>query len=330
MGTSISVIEGGLPVGFPEWIRFFINLGARWTKSTSRRLLLVSTPCDSQAAGLVALGAMVTRMGQRAHDEQRRHYLRLWEFARSGRPVLLRHRVRKGLFSTRLETTPAGSERVTIGKHEVPDSERFLLLEANAVEWRIDGDPVQEIRQDVTGGRIPYESFYAAITGGETPILEENLARTDSRILLAGRASGLQFTYELMSSIEFELEGKRVTLAELLTISGWAPARVSWIRYRSSRRVKAGATPFDRPGGPPEIIIADGYGAFLEVLNDTECQESNADVIGIFDRTGDADSQEALMERLTALRQWYQPAATADVVGELPAGISASLLQKSV
>ena len=45
----------------PDWASFLLRLGVKFPLDPieTRRICLVSMPCDSAAAGLVALGAMV-------------------------------------------------------------------------------------------------------------------------------------------------------------------------------------------------------------------------------------------------------------------------------
>ena len=46
---------------FPDWVNFLIKFGFRWPagESKKRRIALVSMPCDSPAAGLISLGALI-------------------------------------------------------------------------------------------------------------------------------------------------------------------------------------------------------------------------------------------------------------------------------
>jgi hypothetical protein len=48
----------------PRWIEYLIHLGYVWPRDISerRRIALISMPCDSAAAGLVSLGALVREL----------------------------------------------------------------------------------------------------------------------------------------------------------------------------------------------------------------------------------------------------------------------------
>jgi hypothetical protein len=71
-GSSIRFSEAGDPWReVPQWADFLIRLGWAWpTNDAGRsRVCLVSMPCDSAAAGLVTLGAMIRDFGNpRAND----------------------------------------------------------------------------------------------------------------------------------------------------------------------------------------------------------------------------------------------------------------------
>src|SRR5688500_2530714 len=47
--------------GIPAWVHFLTQFGYGWPSGSSRpkRIALVSMPCDSAAAGLITLGALV-------------------------------------------------------------------------------------------------------------------------------------------------------------------------------------------------------------------------------------------------------------------------------
>jgi hypothetical protein len=45
----------------PDWVEFLIHFGYRWHRNNlqQRRIALISMPCDSAAAGLISLGALI-------------------------------------------------------------------------------------------------------------------------------------------------------------------------------------------------------------------------------------------------------------------------------
>ena len=96
--------------GVPEWAFFLIEFGFAWLAEPhpSRRIALVSMPCDSAAAGLIALGAMRRCLEFDDANDAGSHYQRLQELAhRHPKSLVLHHATEKGRFEfCRLD--PAG------------------------------------------------------------------------------------------------------------------------------------------------------------------------------------------------------------------------------
>ncbi|MBV6417422.1 MAG: hypothetical protein CMLOHMNK_02122 [Steroidobacteraceae bacterium] len=67
----------------PPWADFLIRLGHGWPASPSgrERICLVSMPCDSAAAGLIALGAMIRDLGNPRANDLDGHYDDLCRYA---------------------------------------------------------------------------------------------------------------------------------------------------------------------------------------------------------------------------------------------------------
>jgi hypothetical protein len=68
----------------PQWARFLIQFGYRWPMASPgrRRIALVSMPCDSAAAGLIALGALIRDLGNDTATNVNGHYEALLRYAR--------------------------------------------------------------------------------------------------------------------------------------------------------------------------------------------------------------------------------------------------------
>ena len=74
---------GNAWVPIPAWARFLLDLGYRWPRTDSgrNRVCLVSMPCDSAGAGLVALGAFVRDLGDARANDSHSHYDNLKRYA---------------------------------------------------------------------------------------------------------------------------------------------------------------------------------------------------------------------------------------------------------
>ena len=79
---SFSECDGAW-VPIPAWARFLIDLGFRWPRTDSgrNRVCLISMPCDSAGAGLVALGALVRDLGDGRANDSDSHYDNLKRYA---------------------------------------------------------------------------------------------------------------------------------------------------------------------------------------------------------------------------------------------------------
>lgn len=68
----------------PPWVEFLIKFGYEWRREPkgSRRIALISMPCDSAAAGLIALGAMVRDLADSNANDVAGHYDKLLQYAR--------------------------------------------------------------------------------------------------------------------------------------------------------------------------------------------------------------------------------------------------------
>jgi hypothetical protein len=68
----------------PRWAEFLIRLGYDWPalESRPRRIALLSMPCDSAAAGLVTLGALIRDFGNPNANDAGTHFEALLRYAR--------------------------------------------------------------------------------------------------------------------------------------------------------------------------------------------------------------------------------------------------------
>src|SRR5262245_44381956 len=68
----------------PGWAAYLIQLGFHWPKRNEerRRIALISMPCESAGAGLVALGALVKGLGDPSANDIDGHYDALLRHAR--------------------------------------------------------------------------------------------------------------------------------------------------------------------------------------------------------------------------------------------------------
>jgi hypothetical protein len=323
----------------PSWVRFLINLGNGWPRSgpKPRRIALISMPCDSAAAGLIAVGAMVRDLADPRANDVDGHYDKLLLYARQFlescescdmkckpeikhcghakqatgklRSPLLPHQTFK--ISTRTnfeERTLAWTYRNGVIEWPTPQY---------AINWHIEGEPPPEWNQP--DGELSSNTYQALLD--ELTVLPENLKRSYSGLCFAGRAGGESVSRELCSSIRFNNGIAEYGLDELLTIHGWSKCNVSRIAFFNPRTEK-----LDRSNAASNLVIADGDTSFLKVCD--HAQFAASDIIGVIHRNVERDRLEAVGAKILP-NQWMS--ADTDKLCELPTlprGISIAILKE--
>lgn len=305
----------------PLWAKFFLGAGHQLqsTLGNTRRIILLTTPCESAGAALLTLGAMRFRLSQEGADDLAAHFARLQALAGTSHadsPLCdIRSRGRRaGPFLVSSVEQDTGHVWV---RHTTIEGDRRLITPATAMNWRFHDEPPLQLQH---GARIPYRELYNRLLSGADAICPGNLARSDSAICLMTRPRGERATRAVAADIRLAAGGLEAGLDELLTVRHWAAERISRVVLFNTRKGE-----FDRHTRPPQLVVADGDDAFLRSLNEPEMRL--ADVIGIVPRTLDRDRLEALGHRLADLEQWYrrdEPLSAG--IGELPVGVSVALL----
>lgn len=304
-GSQLLFSEGGERFGpLPPWVRFFLELGFRWPDDDVRRVAIVSTPCDSPAAGLIALGALVRRLGEPESNDLGTHKRRIRELRPGHRGTLRRNGDRGHYVVHRRD--PDG----TLWLEHTVKKERLQFIEYRAGDWYFDGESPAEAR---TGSELPWLTLYRALAPSGFSIDESNLRYSDSNIVLAGRSTGQAVLAEMLANLAFKHEANTASVLMLLALQDHQLAgNASRIRYLNPRA--SSGREFDRPGSAPRTVIADGSDALLCSLSSEPCE--SASIIAHIPRTDDQSRLEEVGERLGGLRQWFE--SDAEVVQRLP------------
>ncbi|TAJ92732.1 MAG: hypothetical protein EPO31_10955 [Gammaproteobacteria bacterium] len=338
----------------PFWVDFLIRLGYRWPASTMgpRRIALLSMPCDSAAAELVALGAMIRDLGNSNANDIAGHYAALMRYARQylehcrgcdlpecdpaakrcGYVAKATGRLRYSPSLRKVYTVsrstdlangrialerPAGRTRSRSGEMNGPVTS--WPNAEHATNWHIENEPPPQLAS--SEGALSEGPYRQIIT--EAEIHSNNLRRSYSGLCLVGRAGGEGATREICKSVRFQFSGGDYSLSDVLTIHRWSMAvPISRVIFYNARTEK-----FDRHTPQPSLVIADGDTSFLKVLGGTEFQRS--DVIGVIHRVVERDRLEALGNQMLGLQQWY--AEDTEMLGGLPAApraIGLSILKR--
>lgn len=333
----------------PSWAKFLIDFGYSWRRAelspTKRRIAIVSMPCDSAAAGLISLGALINDLGNPKANDIDGHYKSILRYAhqflnfcrdcelaeceprvkRCGFSHKASGQVRSPLYPRKIfsvsdrtdfqtgqiawETRGRGNSGPAIS---FPDPDY-------AINWQIEGEaPVQINAESEKLTEAKYDSFYP-----QENIVADNLERSYSGLCLAGRVTGETATKERINSISFKFGFAEHNLSELLTIKNWSRnIIVSRITFFNTRTGK-----MDRSGTIPGLVVADGDNSFLRVLSCSEFQQS--DVIGVMHRSIERDRLEDVGNKISSLRQWYQDGVDFNqIITSAPRGMGVMVLER--
>lgn len=303
----------------PKWAEFLLKFGFAWRDSpvNSRRIALISMPCDSAAAGLIALGAMRKVLELNEANDTGAHFERIKALAtKRAEKSFLRHRRWKGRFVVEIIDR---NGMVWVRKERSETADRMTITPNDANDWQFEREaPVQAL----VGNPVPYEEFYGGLIPGAEPSLAANLRLSDSRICLAGRAGGESALRRMLSGVRFQTCGRTTDLSQLLTIQAWSPGLISRVTFFNARTSK-----LDRATGIPQLVVADGDQAFLKVIEAETFRF--ADVMGVIHRTMERNKLEAVGNKMVDLRQWYSPDAQMPAGNPPPNGIAVSVIRRN-
>ena len=299
----------------PPWVRFFLSLGYTWPRNDQkiRRICLVSMPCDSPAAGLIALGAMVRDLGDPLANDVDAHSKRLLNYARQylehcklctiqcypdqkqcGYTKQATGRLRSPL----LRGTVRISDQTDFDAGELKWLQGDSLVTRNRdhlKDYNIEDEPPCEWN-DAIGelSRGPYESLFR-----DAAIIGENLRRSYGGLCLAGRGLGQSATRSAYEQVHIGEAGCEYSLSQMLAISEWSDCRISRLVYFNSRTRQ-----MNRRAVSPNLVIADGDSAFLRAFDHVDFQ--SADLLGVVHRTLDRERLEAIGTKMQP-NQWFAP-----------------------
>lgn len=309
----------------PSWARFFLCAGYRLqsTVGSTRRIILLTMPCESAGAALLTLGAMRFRLTQEGANDLAAHFSRIQALAgtiHTDRPLCdVRHRgKRAGPFLVSTIEPDTGYVWV---QHTSARDDRRLITPAAVMNWRFHDEPPLYLQD---GTHVPYRELYDSLLPDAGAIFPGNLSRSDSVICLITRLTGETATRAVAADIRLSVGVEEARLDELLTVRQWAAGLISRVVLFNTRKGEP-----DRYTRCPQLVVADGDQAFLRALDEREMQQ--ADVIGVVPRTLERDRLEALGHRLAHLEQWYRrDDAMSAGIGDLPVGIATAFLTRRV
>jgi hypothetical protein len=303
----------------PEWVDALVNFGFDWAGKVGqgrRRIAIISMPSESAAAGLAALGALSHRLTMEGANELEDHRRRVRE---------LKDESVHGLYyrSNGSETGPFyscsdGTEMRLVyegGKNRYSGLKQ-LVMDGMEGKIRFSGEPPVFQENAVEG-----ESVYQEIPGCGNEILMENLKSTDKWLCFAGRKKGRVDAERILKSVSFKAGGREFDLKQLLLLSNGHRSIYRTCYYNTRGNANVNELPLNRIG----LVVADGLGSLVKVLDQKEFAEKN--VIGVFHRVRKRDDLEALDERMSELDRFYDRQAM-DSGTALPTGVGATVFER--
>ena len=326
----------------PGWVNFLIRFGYCWSRSDheGRRVALMSMPCSSPGAGLIALGALIGDLGKVQANDLDTHNDVIFNYARQYLeyckdctlaicdPIIKRCgfdseslgvirsvRRKNNIYRVSAETD-CDKRKLVIFESRNPSAKTEINQEY-LINLYVDGAP-PAVSPSAEAG-LPESAYQGLID--EAQIHPSNLRKSYSGLVLAGRAKGSSDTKAAYGAVHFSSQNETYTLTELLAIHGWADSKVSRTAFFNAR-----TEDIDHTVAQPRLVVSDGDSSFLKSVDTFR----KSDVIGVIDRSLDRDRLEVIGQKISALKSWYQPDTEFQALLPIPVpGISITILKKS-
>jgi len=315
----------------PQWTADLIRLGETWNQANAkhaRRMAFVSMPCDSPAAGFVALGAVIGDLRDKDATDRSLHRQSLLNSARQ----YLESCSVCELEACNPERKRCGYVKKSDGKvRSVADPKKIFHFSSRtdfddeliAVETKGRGrnGPIVRTLVDIHNwylaegypSEVQEENNPLELTllrelsaRNLQPILEENTRSSYSGLCIALRSMGAATTQKMFSAVRFQSAGAVRTLLDLLPVGRWkrgaTASRLTVFNPRYQDETDSWR--------PPRLVIADGTDSCLRVLQNPLFQF--CDVIALVNRMDNHERLQELYEEIDFC------ARAAETVEELP------------
>jgi hypothetical protein len=306
----------------PKWAEFMIKLGCSFSlkaEKNKKRISIISMPCESPSAGLVALGALIGDLGKEDANDVDAHFEKIASYG-----IQYLESCKKCTNVCYPEIQNCGYQKYSTGELRSPFLNREKVKITNvlkdSIQWRKktkrrNGEQMYAI---VTANRakiikyhiedeppvlwaesmkkLPHHIYNELLTG--TSFLAKNLSTTYSGLCFAGRVGGEKASFEICSSVHLRYGHEEFPLSEVMSISAWTKETVSRMSYLNTRTME-----LDRKVGCPHLVVADGSSAFLKAIDYPEFRNSN--ILAVIKRTDTRTNHDLVSLKLASIRQWY-------------------------
>ncbi len=328
----------------PAWAAAALGLGYRWrlSGSNARRIGLLSMPCESEAAGLIALGVLRSDLERTTANHVDTHFDLLLRTCRERVAARMRREdsseetawdVRNAVDDTRWRFVAYDGDLdaivLELAKHRpvvklkgkrVPNPHgacRRYIMRDYAIDWQLRDCPLPQLPQD---GKALELSAYSDLPGCVGPILEENLRRSYDGLVLVGQGAARDSTYmQKFYAAGFASADRRLPLADLLTLHHSERKYIRRLRFLNERVHQ------DEAVHAAWLVVADGISALL-------CAEKlypASDIIGVCNRDASAEAILQLKDWLNDIIRYYTDTDVSHYLsGEMQAGMLLRVLQR--
>ncbi|EKN3947820.1 hypothetical protein DVP60_08690 [Yersinia enterocolitica] len=330
----------------PAWAATALSLGYRWSLSGSntRRIGLLSMPCESCAAGLIALGALRNDLERTTADHVDTYFDLLLQVCHERVSARMRcksfnkeadwdlryviddtrwrfvaHDHYKGADAIVLEDArrrPVIKRKAKSISHQ-NGACRFYLMRHHAIDWQLRDCPLPQL---ATGENMLKISDYSELPGCAGPIVETNLSRSYEGLVLVGGGGerSSQYMQKLYGS-GFTIADRRLPLGDLLTLHHRERKYIQRLSFLNER------TPHYKAVYPAKLVVADGILALLSA----EKLFRDSDIIGVCSRDASTEAILQLKDWMSGRIRYYTDIDTTHYLpDDIPAGILLRVLQR--
>jgi hypothetical protein len=331
----------------PVWVAAMLSFGYHWCDRSSgaRRIALLSMPCESEAAGLVALGAFRRDLELTTTNYIDSYFDLLVRFCRERQtelkykvppPELSSPDVRNVLDNSRWRFV---ADKSSPDKIAIEDAgyRQFIkrggkliqnqngpclsyITRESALDWQLHNFPLPQI--PLVGGEALELPVYSALPFCSGPILDANLCRSYDGLVLVGQGAARDSAYmQKYYAAGFTSGNRQLPLGELLTLHNSEKKYIQRLRFVNER------TTDDDGGHNARLVVADGISALLRA----EQVYPNSDIIAFCNRDASVEAILQLKGWLNEKMRYYTDADTRHgFLDETPVGTLLRVLRRRV
>lgn len=300
----------------PQWVESMIRFGYEWQKQekNSRRIALLSFPCDTESAALIALGALrydLERADTNILDDhfkliKKNYYKNMNNMLEDNKWWDLRNVESGECFKFESYDTATDSFKVVDSKYKfkIKSKGRIIknpngplkleIFRENSHRYQINGYPVPFLGK---GGVSKLSHLNINLPGCTGKILEKNLDISYYGLVLIGRGTSNDSNYyKRLGDISFIKDDYQYSLKNLLLIDGNINEDIRRLNFLSKFK---------------EVEWEKSIGAKLVIVDNIIALEAadeffpESDIIVTFNRAGSEESIEMIRNWILQKQRYY-------------------------